>query len=308
MAHSHSHSHHDHVHLHGDQKGKRLFITIFLNILITVAQVVGGIISGSLSLISDALHNFSDVLSLLVSYFANLLSKKKASPGKTYGYKRAEILAAFINSASLMIISLVLIKEAIERFLHPAEVAADLVIWLSLLGIIFNGGSVLLLKRDAAANMNLKSAYLHLITDMLASVAVLVGGILMKWYQLYWVDPLLTLIIAVYLIYMGYNLLISSTRVLMLFTPDAVHVKDIVDHLNSIEGVNNVHHVHIWQLNEDDIHMEAHIDFQRDIRLSEFDSILQKIEAVALEKFGITHLNIQPEYGKCDDKRIIAEH
>ncbi len=308
MAHSHSHSHHDHDHFHGDQKGKRLFITIFLNILITVAQVIGGFISGSLSLISDALHNFSDVLSLLVSYFANLLSKKKASPGKTYGYKRAEILAAFINSASLMIISLVLIKEAIERFLHPAAVAADLVIWLSLLGIIFNGGSVLLLKRDAAANMNLKSAYLHLITDMLASVAVLIGGILMKWYELYWVDPLLTLIIAVYLIYMGYNLLKSSTRVLMLFTPDTLHVKDIVDQLNNIEGVNNVHHVHIWQLNEDDIHMEAHIDFQRDIRLSEFDRILQKIEAVSLEKFGITHLNIQPEYDKCDDKRIIAEH
>ncbi|MDC6350656.1 cation diffusion facilitator family transporter [Zeaxanthinibacter sp. PT1] len=305
---AHSHSHHDHRHFHGDKKGKRLFITIFLNILITIAQVVGGIISGSLSLISDALHNFSDVLSLLVSYIANLLSKKKASPGKTFGYKRAEILAAFINSASLMIISLVLIKEAIERFIHPAEVAADLVIWLSLLGIVFNGGSVLLIKRDASANMNMKSAYLHLITDMLASVAVLVGGLLMKWYQLYWVDPLLTLIIALYLIYMGYNLLKSSTKVLMLFTPDTVQVKDIVERLNQIQGVRNVHHLHIWQLNEDEIHLEAHVDFRKDIRLSEFDEVLKRIKEVSEKEFGITNVNIQPEYDTCDDKSLIVEH
>ena len=192
MGHSHSHSH---THNHKDLKGRNLFITIFLNILITVAQVVGGILSGSLALLSDALHNFSDVLSLVISYAATLLAKKKASLNKTFGYKRAEIIAAFVNSSTLIIVSIILMKEAIERFINPIEIESNLVIWLSLLGIIANGFSVLLIKKDAKTNMNMKSAYLHLFTDMMASVAVLIGGLLMKFYALYWVDPVLTILI-----------------------------------------------------------------------------------------------------------------
>ena len=191
MAHNHKHTH-----AHGDLKGKNLIISILLNILITVAQVIGGLISGSLSLLSDALHNFSDVLSLIVSYFATVLSKKKASTNKTFGYKRAEIIAAFVNAATLIIVAVILIIEAIERFMAPKEIESNLVIWLSLLGILANGFSVLLLKKDAERNMNMKSAYLHLFTDMLASVAVLIGGLLMKYYQMYWVDPALTMAIA----------------------------------------------------------------------------------------------------------------
>ena len=210
MSHSHSHSH-NHSHSHKDLKGRNLIITIFLNILITVAQAIGGIISGSLSLLSDALHNFSDVISLIISYVATLLSKKKASVSKTFGYKRAEIIAAFVNSSTLIIVAIILIKEAVERFVNPVEIESNLVIWLSLLGILANGFSVLLIKKDAKVNMNMKSAYLHLFTDMMASVAVLIGGILMKFYEFYWVDPTLTILIALYLIYMGYDLLKTST-------------------------------------------------------------------------------------------------
>ncbi|WP_019670859.1 cation diffusion facilitator family transporter [Eudoraea adriatica] len=302
MGHSHSHSHN-----HKDLKGRNLFITILLNILITLAQVVGGILSGSLALLSDALHNFSDVLSLIISYVANLLAKKKASLNKTFGYKRAEIIAAFVNSSTLIIVSIILVKEAIERFVNPVEIESNLVIWLSLLGIIANGFSVLLIKKDAKANMNMKSAYLHLFTDMMASVAVLIGGLLMKFYALYWVDPVLTILIALYLVYMGYDLLKSSTRVLMLFTPNTIEVEQIVSAITEIRPVKNVHHVHIWQLNEDEVHLEAHIDFDEDITLSEFDRILEKIEEEAYHKFGINHLNIQPEFGKCDSKKVIVQ-
>ena len=302
MGHSHSHSHN-----HKDLKGRNLFITILLNILITLAQVVGGILSGSLALLSDALHNFSDVLSLIISYVANLLAKKKASLNKTFGYKRAEIIAAFVNSSTLIIVSIILVKEAIERFVNPVEIESNLVIWLSLLGIIANGFSVLLIKKDAKANMNMKSAYLHLFTDMMASVAVLIGGLLMKFYALYWVDPVLTILIALYLVYMGYDLLKSSTRVLMLFTPNTIEVEQIVSAITEIRPVKNVHHVHIWQLNEDEVHLEAHVDFDEDISLSEFDRILEKIEEEVYHKFGINHLNIQPEFGKCDSKKVIVQ-
>jgi cobalt-zinc-cadmium efflux system protein len=304
MGHSHGHNHHHH---HNDLKGRNLIISILLNVAITIAQVIGGLLSGSLSLLSDALHNFSDVLSLIISYVANRLTKKKASPKKTFGYKRAEILAAFINAATLMIVAILLIIEAIERFQNPQDIESNLVIWLSLVAILGNGFSVLLLKKDSKVNMNMKSAYLHLLTDMMASVAVLIGGLLMKYYQLYWVDSVLTFAIALYLVWMGYDLLKNSTKVLMLFTPDTVPIQKIVDEINAFEIIKNVHHVHVWQLNEDEIHLEAHIDFHNNITLSEFDSILKDIEELVFRKYDINHVNIQPEYGKDDAKEVIVQ-
>ena len=298
---------HNHAHHHPETKGKNLLISILLNILITISQAIGGVVSGSLALLSDALHNFSDVLSLVVSYVATKIAKKEASTTKTFGYKRAEIIAAFVNSATLIIVAFILIKEAIERFITPQTIDSTIVIWLSFLGILANGFSVLLLKKEAENNMNMRSAYLHLLTDMLASVAVLAGGILMKLYEIYWIDPLLTIIIGLYLIYMGYDLLKSSTKVLMLFTPDTIEVEEIVRAITKIDPIKNVHHVHIWQLNEQEVHLEAHIDFKKDITLTEFDKVLDLIEEEVYHKFGINHINIQPEYGKCDSKKIIVQ-
>jgi len=302
MGHSHSHNH-----SHKEIKGSSLLISILLNIIITVAQVIGGVVSGSLSLLSDALHNFSDVLSLIVSYIANLLAKKKASFSRTFGYKRAEILAAFINAATLIIVAILLIIEAVKRINNPEPIESNLVIWLSILGIAANGFSVLLLKKDADVNMNMRSAYLHLLTDMMASVAVLIGGLLMKFYQIYWVDTLLTFAIALYLIWVGYDLLKESFKVLMLFTPNEIQISTIVSELKKIEGIKNAHHIHVWQLNEEEIHFEAHIDFNSDINLSEFDKILNEIEALLLDKFEINHVNIQPEFRKSDAKDVIVQ-
>ena len=298
---------HNHSHSHKDLAGRNLLISIFLNIAITAAQIVGGLLSGSLALLSDALHNFSDVISLIISYVAKRLSKKEASLKRTFGYKRAEILAAFINAATLMVVAILLIIEAIERFQNPKEIDSSLVIWLSVIAILGNGFSVLLLKKNANDNMNMKSAYLHLLTDMMASVAVLIGGLVMKFYQLFWVDSVLTLAIAVYLIWMGFDLLKQSTKVLMLFTPDTIPVDDIVNKLNEHEAIKNVHHVHVWQLNEEEIHFEAHIDFEADILLSQFDSILEEIEAFIFKNYDINHVNIQPEYKKSDSKDIIVQ-
>ena len=304
MGHHHGHNH---SHDHGDLKGRNLIISILLNILITAAQVVGGLLSGSLALLSDALHNFSDVISLIISYIANNLSKKKASFQKTFGYKRAEILAAFINAATLMIVAVLLIVEAVERFQNPQEIESNLVIWLSVVAILGNGFSVLLLKKDSEANMNMKSAYLHLLTDMMASVAVLIGGLLMKYFAVYWVDSVLTFAIALYLIWMGFDLLKDSTKVLMLFTPDTIPIKKIVEEINAFSSIKNVHHVHVWQLNEDEIHLEAHIDFNEDITLSKFDEILHEIEELVFNKYDINHVNIQPEFGKDDAKEVIVQ-
>lgn len=302
----HGHSHH-HSHAHPDLKGKKLLLSIFLNILITVAQVIGGIISGSLALLSDALHNFSDVLSLIVSYVADRYAKKEASVKRTFGYKRAEIIAAFINALSLMIVAIYLVYEAIERFISPQEIESGLVIWLALLGIVANGLSVLLLRKDAKENMNMRSAYLHLLTDMSASVAVLIGGLLMKYFGWFWVDSVLTILIAVYLLIMGYDLLKSSFKVLMLFTPDYLNIEEIGAQITGIQGIKNVHHVHVWQLNEKEIHLEAHVVCEQDISISQFDELTDQVEELLFHKFKINHITLQPEWNKDDPKEIIVQ-
>jgi cobalt-zinc-cadmium efflux system protein len=302
---------HSHAHIHSrnstDLNGQKLLISIVLNILITVNQVIGGLISGSLSLLSDALHNFSDVISLIVSYIASRLSQKKASINRTFGYKRAEILAAFINASTLIVVAILLIIEAVKRFKYPEPVESDLVIWLSLIAIVGNGLSVLLLRKDSRNNINMRSAYLHLLTDMLASVAVLIGGLLMKYYQIYLVDSLLTLLIALYLIWVGYDLLKTSTRMLMLFTPKHINVKDVVSVVNKLPKVNQLHHVHIWNLSDNELHLEAHLDLKEDISTTVFNDLLLDIETILHEDFNINHVTIQPEYNKEDPKEVIVQ-
>ncbi len=299
---------HNHVHIAKNEvKANNLVYSILLNLLITVAQVVGGIISGSLALISDALHNFSDVLSLIFSLVAHKLSRRKASIEHTFGYKRAEILAAFVNASTLIIVAFILIYGAINRFIHPEPIKSTLVIWLAILGILANGFSVLLLKSDADHNLNMKSAYLHLLTDMMASIAVLVGGLLMKFYNWFWVDSVMTILIAVYLIAVGFDLVKKSTKMLMLFTPEHIDIKEIVREVHKIEGAGKLHHIHVWYLNEEEIHLEAHLDCPENFTLTQFDEVLTTIELVLFEKFGINHTNIQPEFKKEDPKEFIVQ-
>ncbi len=304
MLHTHGPSHN---HSHPNIRGRKLLLSILLNSLITIAQVIGGIVSGSLSLLSDALHNFSDVLTLFISYIADRFSKKSASVTKTFGYKRAEIIAAFVNASALVLVALYLIYEAFFRILEPQTIESEVVIWLALLGIVFNGFSVLLLFKESKTNMNMRSAYLHLLTDMAASVAVLVGGLLMEFYQWFWVDSLLTFLIALYLLIMGFHLLKNSFKVLMLFTPDDLNLEGITASICKFPEIKNVHHIHLWQLNEEEIHLEAHMEFYENITISEFNIVLDKVENVLKKEFGINHVNIQPEYGKNDSKEIIVQ-
>ena len=291
---------HNHAH---QKQGKNLVISIFLNILITIVQVIGGILSGSLALLSDALHNFSDVLALTFSWYANKLSKKQASLNQTFGYKRAELIAAFVNAITLIVVAFFLIYEATIRFFNPEPIQSTLVIWLALLAIVANGCSVLLLQKDAHHNLNMKSAYLHLLTDMMASVAVLVGGIIMKYLGWFWVDSVLTLLIGVYLIYVSYDLIKTSTKMLMLFTPDNIDIEKIIEAVHKINKVAKLHHIHVWQLNDDELHLEAHLDCSEDIKLSDFNSLLHQIETVLLNQFGINHVNIQPEFKRDEDSK-----
>lgn len=301
MGGHHHHSHSTHI------SGRNLGLTIILNLLITASQFIGGVISGSLSLLSDALHNLTDVISLLISFIANRLTKKEQTVHQTFGYKRAEIIAAFLNSASLIVISLYLAYEAIHRFIKPEQVDSTIVIWLAGIALVANSLSVLLLQKDAKNNLNMKSAYLHLLTDALVSVVVLIGGLLMKYFQIYWVDPVLTLMISAYLLYLSWDILIESIQILMLFAPKEMDILAIVERVEKHDKIRNFHHVHVWQLNDHDTYIEGHIEFINDISLSEWDEVCQEVEQLLCDEFGIAHSMLQPEYCREDPKQVIIQ-
>jgi cobalt-zinc-cadmium efflux system protein len=289
---------------HHEVSGKNLGLAILLNLFITLAQAIGGIISGSMALLSDAAHNFSDVLSLVISFLANRLAKRGATEKETFGLRRSEILAAFINSATLIVIAILILSEAIQRLISPVAISAGLVIYLAIAGILVNGVSALFLRNDSHQNMNMRSAYLHLFTDMLTSVAVLLGGIAIKYLNWNWIDGVFSIVIAIYLIYMSLGIFRSSLRIIMQFTPEGIDINKIAVEIEMIHGVKNIHHVHVWQINEHNLMFEAHIDMSEDIKISSFESILNEIESV-LKKNGITHSTIQPEFSADDKKKII---
>jgi cobalt-zinc-cadmium efflux system protein len=294
-------------HHHGALKGRNLFISVALNLGITVAQVIGGILSGSMALLSDALHNFSDVLSLLITYITYKLAKRKNTKEHTFGYQRGEILAAFVNSAVLLIIAALLGFEAVNRIINPEVVNSVVVIWLAVASIMVNGFSVLLIHSGAKESINIKSAYLHLFTDMLTSIAVLAGGLFMKYLGWYWVDGLVTLLIAFYLIYAGWHLFKESVNIIMLFSPKDVDIELLTRRIEAISGVKNLHHLHLWRLTDNKINLEAHIDVEKDQPISLFEKQLEEIKKIAGD-MGIGHVTIQPEYTTNDDKQLIHNH
>lgn len=293
---------------HHEVEGKNLFFTILLNAGISLAELIGGIISGSISLISDAIHNFSDVLSLVISYIANKLAKREATEKHTFGFRRSEIIAAFLNSATLIVLAFYILYEAVQRFINPIEISSNLVIWLALGSIVVNGLSVLFIKKDAEGNMNMKSAYLHLFGDMMTSIAVLIGGILMKYFQIYWIDPVFSILIALYLLYLSWDIFKSSLKIIMQFTPDNIDVKAIAKDISNIDEVKNIHHIHIWQIDEHDIMFEAHIDLNDDIKITEFEEVLESIKNYLHEKYEIHHVTIQPEFSINDNKLLIIKN
>lgn len=298
---------HHACHDHGDLSGKKLCVSVILNIMIALAQAIGGFISGSLSLLSDALHNFSDVISLIISYIANRLAKKEYTPKQTFGYKRAEVIAALINASTLLVIAVILAREAISRFNRPVVIETSWVIALATLSIFVNGGSVLLLKHDASENMNIRSAYLHLFSDMITSIAVLLGGIAMYYFKIFWVDSVLSILIVAYLVYLSWGLLMQTLRILMQFTPPGIDLKAIENEILRFPSIENIHHVHVWQLSDKEIHLEAHIDFNKDLKLSKATEITRQVGKLLKDKFKITHAIFQPEIGSDDSKQIIVD-
>ncbi|MFA5005054.1 MAG: cation diffusion facilitator family transporter [Candidatus Omnitrophota bacterium] len=282
-----------------NNKESRLIISAGFNLATTLVQIIGGILSGSLSLISDALHNLSDTLALVISFFALRLTKRKNTEAQTFGYKRAEILAALFNACALVVVSLFLFKEAFFRFSHPHPINSVLMLSVALVGLIANIVSVFLLKAHAHEDLNIRAAYVHLFSDFLSSIAVIIGALAILISKAYWIDPLLTILIGIYVLREGYKIIEESTHILMQHVPKGVNLKEIQARIEGFDGVKDIHHAHLWAVTERDIHFEAHINVSGDMPVSETCLLVKQVEKALKEHFAITHVTLQIEFNSC---------
>lgn len=286
----------EHSHETHQVSGSKLVFTIILNGLITAAQIVGGILSGSLALISDAVHNLSDMVSVILAYVAQTLGQKPSTGKSTFGYKRAEILAAFINALALIGISVFLVFEAFDRFSNLPEVDAKWMFWLGLLGLVANGISVLILEKEKNKSINIKAAYLHLLGDALTSLAVVLGAVLIWLYNIYWIDPVVTILISIYLLVHTIKLLKESVTILMQMAPSGIDVQKVEERLMQLNELKNIHHIHLWNLTDKLVHFECHITLKDDIKVSETNSLFEIVQKTLHDEFDIEHVTVQFEY------------
>ncbi len=273
------------------QHGLRFLEATVLNLAITAVEFGGGLLSGSLALLSDAIHNLGDSASIVMAYVASRISQRNSNQSKTYGYRRAEILSSYFNAIFLLVMSALLIWEAIRRFAHPHPVNGGLMLVVAVVGLLANGFSAWLLHSGSHNNLNLKATYLHILSDAFASGGVILGALIIKIFHVVWADPLMTIVVSVYIAYKTIPIIIEATNILMEAGP-RLDYRAVKATVLSVPGVVNIHHVHTWMIDEHRIMLTAHIALE-DQELSEVEPIYQKIRKLLKDKYNIEHATLQ---------------
>jgi cobalt-zinc-cadmium efflux system protein len=298
-------SRHQHSHDQEQSWGRRLILTMVMNLIIPAVQIWGGIVSGSMALISDALHNLSDFTSVLISYVALRIGRREPTPRQTFGYKRVEVFATLLNVALLYGVCFYIAVEAWKRLLNPEPIQGSLVFWVALIGFIGNTISTLLLRSGARVNMNMKSAFLHMLSDALLSLGVAVLGVVWMYKPWYWLDPVVTWVIVGIIFYGGWGLLRDSYQILMNATPPGIDIRAIEKAIASMEGVSEIHHLHVWNPSPQTIALAAHITVP-DQLLSSVDSIANGVRIMLWNRYKIDHPILQFETDKCSAPGVIV--
>jgi len=288
---------HDHGHAHIDPESgdRRVSIAIWANGLLTVAQVVGGILAGSLALIADALHNFSDMASLVIAFAARKIARRPADARMTFGYRRIEIIAALINYTTLILIGFYLIYEGGMRMIDPPEVAGWTVVILGGVALVVDTLTALLTYSMQKGSVNIRALFLHNLSDALASVAVIVGGSLIILYDMRWVDPAITIGIALYILYLAFTEIGGPIRTLMLGSPPDIDNEAVVEAMRGVDGVADVHHVHLWQMQEHEAALDCHVVLTTD-GWGRIEDIKAAIKGRLKDDFGIGHSSLEFEH------------
>ncbi|MFA8434806.1 MAG: cation diffusion facilitator family transporter [Marinifilaceae bacterium] len=293
------HHHHDHHHHTSGLQGQKLLWVTLLNLTITIVQIIGGLISNSLSLLSDALHNLGDSSAIFIAFLAGKISRKQPDLHKTFGYQRVEILAALFNAVVLISICIFLFYEAYQRFVTPEPIKGKTMFIVATVGLLANLVSVLLLNRHKDHNLNVKAAYLHLMGDTLSSVAVIFSGIAIWMFNIFWLDPVITILVALYIIYHTWGIVQQTVEILMQSAPSNVDLTEIKQQVEKMDEIKDIHHVHVWKLNDTQTHMEAHLNLKNNLNMVEMMSIREAVEFLLKDKFGINHITLQMGYNCC---------
>jgi len=295
MAHDHKHHHH---HSFEDASLGKLWVSIVLNLIITLAQFIGGLISNSLALLSDAVHNLNDTVSLGISLVARKISKRGVNHRKTFGYKRAEIIGAFINLITLVIVALFLIKEGVERFFDPQPIDGFTMFWVAIIGLAGNLVTAALLFKESKENLNLKSAYIHILSDALSSVGVIIGGWLIIQYQWYVVDTILTIAIGGYILWHSYHMLRETIDILMESKPEELDLKELESKMLSVDEVCGIHHLHVWRLDEHQVLLECHVVIEKE-DVMQMEDVKSRLKKLLHDDFHISHSTLEFEFEPC---------
>jgi cobalt-zinc-cadmium efflux system protein len=289
---------------------KPLFYSILLNGSIAAVELIGGVFSGSLALISDAMHNFGDFIALTISFVATRMMYWSGNVKKSYGYFRFEILAAFINSTLLVLIGVYLIYEAITRFSHPIHIDSSLMLKIAIFGLTANTFSFLLLHKHRKESLNLRSAFLHLMTDALESAAVIVTAVIISFVRFSPLDLITSVIIGIFTIKSSWNLLLESVNILTEGSPKGIDVNEVGNFIRSFPGIKGVHHLHIWSLSSNYRALSAHIVVE-DMPVSQTTSITAELEHRLATHFNINHPTFQLESESnmdCKEELIAQYH
>jgi cobalt-zinc-cadmium efflux system protein len=278
---------------------------MIMNLIIPAVQIYGGIISGSMALISDALHNLSDFISLVINYAALAFGKRGPTHQQTFGYKRVEIFATLISVGLLYGTGFYIAIEAWHRFINPQPIAGQLVIWIALLGFAGNFISALMLHAGSKVNLNMKSAFLHMLSDAATSLIVAMLGIIWLYKPWFWLDPVFSWLIVGMILFGGWGLLKDSILILMNATPPGIDLHDIQKSLESLEGVKEIHDLHVWNPSAENIALAVHITVP-DQMLSSVDDLAEKVRTTLFEKFKIDHPILQFESNSCYEAKLLC--
>lgn len=290
MASFHSHHHHHTA----DLGERRLALAVAVNLLLTVVQIVGGVISGSLALVADALHNFSDAASLVVALVARRVSKRPADPRRTFGYRRAEIIGALINLTTLVLVAFYLVAEAVMRFFEDHAIDGWIVVGVAMVALAVDVVTALLTLAASKKSLNIRAAFMHNVSDALASVGVIVAGTLILLYDWTWADLAATVLISGYILIQSVSMLKTTINILMQGVPEDLEVQGVIDSVAALEGVRDLHHVHIWQLDEHTRSLEAHV-VTAETDTPTREKIKRRIKAHLAERFSIGHSTLEFE-------------
>lgn len=300
----------EHGHSHGAAhlSDSALLWAITVNLGLSVFEFIAGVISGSMALIADAVHNTNDAGALLIAYVARRIARKGADKKYTFGYRRAELIGAMIQLTALIVVGLYLVYEAAHRLFDPQPLIGGWIIFAAGIALVVDVITAWLLWAMSKGSLNVKAAFLHNLTDAGASFAVLCGGAAIFWLEWHWVDPVLTLLIAGYILSMSYGMLKKTASILMEGAPKDLQIEDVQRMIESIEAVTEMHHIHIWELDEQCRALEAHIVISGDFTLSDMETVKSEVRRCLSDEFSITHSTLEMESAAVDCEACGPNH